>query len=123
MKDDSWFTARQTKFIVAMSITAAILGVVFILKNFSQTSSTPRPFSVIVAEADEMFTGLFIVDPNSSPADSLELLPGIGPILADRIVAYRQQQPFKSEIDLINVNGIGPHLFEKIKPYLKVHKP
>jgi len=73
-------------------------------------------------DADQQFIGVFVVDPNSSPVDSLELLPGIGPVLADRIVSYRQNQPFETEIDITEVKGIGPKLYERIKPYLKVRR-
>lgn len=53
-------------------------------------------------------------------ADALELarLPRIGPALATRIVADRQQRgPFGSLEGLDRVSGIGPKLLEAIRPY------
>lgn len=45
---------------------------------------------------------------NSATAADLESLPGIGPVLAARIVAYREQSgPFRSVDQLIEVAGIG----------------
>ncbi len=44
------------------------------------------------------------------------LLPGVGPVLAGRIVAAR---PFTSVDDLLGVSGIGPATLEKLRPYIK----
>jgi competence protein ComEA len=49
-------------------------------------------------------------------ADSLDLLPGIGPVLATRIVAARREhRPFRSWDDVLEVRGIGPGTIEKWK--------
>lgn len=59
------------------------------------------------------------LDPNTCPADSLELLPGIGPALAGRIVAARAAGlHFARARDLQEVRGIGPRTVEKLSPYL-----
>ena len=91
-------------------------------KSYASQPAEAPPFEVIVGEDRQIFTGVFVLDPNTAPADSLELLPGIGKVLADRIVAYRQHRKFETEIDITDVNGIGPKLYERIKPYLKVRK-
>lgn len=45
---------------------------------------------------------------NSAPASELERLPGVGPVLAGRIVAHRDAHgPFQSVEDLLDVAGIG----------------
>ena len=49
------------------------------------------------------------VDLNSASAAELEELPGVGPVLAGRIAAYRDESgPFRSVDQLIEVPGIGP---------------
>ncbi|MGB6166148.1 MAG: ComEA family DNA-binding protein [Geitlerinemataceae cyanobacterium] len=45
---------------------------------------------------------------NTATVQELETLPGVGPALAQQIVAARQQQPFASLDDLDRVPGIGP---------------
>ncbi|MCK4388321.1 MAG: helix-hairpin-helix domain-containing protein, partial [Dehalococcoidia bacterium] len=51
----------------------------------------------------------------------LETLPGIGEVLAQRIVDYRSENgPFKRIEDLLKVSGIGEATFEKIKDYITV---
>lgn len=52
---------------------------------------------------------------NAASAEELDTLPGIGPSIAQRIVAYRKQSLFVSLEDLKQVKGIGDKLFEKIK--------
>ena len=48
------------------------------------------------------------VDLNRATADELEALPGVGPVLAARIVAYRDLNgPFTTVEDLLDVGGIG----------------
>lgn len=115
------FTKRQLKFLGFLSALAIFMGVfLFIHANVFPAKDTAPPFQVFIGENDQKFTGVFIVDPNTSPADSLELLPGIGKVLADRIIVYRQQHHFVKEVDITEVRGIGPKLYEHIKPYLKI---
>ncbi len=48
------------------------------------------------------------IDINNASASELEALPGVGPVLAGRIVAFRTERgPFSSVEDLLDVPGIG----------------
>ncbi len=56
----------------------------------------------------------------SASAQDLARLPGIGPVLAQRIVDRRERVGgFHSVDDLLAVPGIGPRLFERIRPWLR----
>lgn len=58
---------------------------------------------------------------NLNAADALDLmaLPGIGPALAQRVLAHRRAHgPFASWSHLEAVKGIGPYLIGKLKPFL-----
>ncbi|MDH4210944.1 MAG: helix-hairpin-helix domain-containing protein [candidate division WOR-3 bacterium] len=58
---------------------------------------------------------------NDIGAGELESLPGIGRVLARRIIDYRDQiGRFKSLEELKQVNGIGDKLYQKVYPYLKL---
>lgn len=49
-----------------------------------------------------------IISLNTATATELENLPGVGPVLAERIVAWREQNgPFDVVEDLLEVSGIG----------------
>ncbi len=115
------FSAGQLKLVAVLTLTALLLILYLLVRQYAYRPPDAEPLPVFLAE-EEKFTGLFVLDPNSAPADSLELLPGIGRTLADRIVEYRQQKPFLREIDITEVKGIGPKLYERIKPYLKVRR-
>jgi len=61
------------------------------------------------------------VDLNRADAGELETLPGVGPNLAERIVAFRDRNgPFAALDELSDVNGVSPRLLEKIAPYVSV---
>jgi competence protein ComEA len=57
---------------------------------------------------------------NTATAEEIEELPGIGPVLAERIASYRDQTPFASVEDLRNVSGIGPKRLEALRPLVTV---
>lgn len=59
------------------------------------------------------------VDPNTAPASLLETLPGIGPVLAERIIAERDGSLFLSANDLRRVRGINEGLLGRIAPHLR----
>lgn len=59
------------------------------------------------------------VNLNTADAAALERLPGIGPVLAQAIVAYRAAHGrFSSVDDLANVPGIGAKKLEQFRSYL-----
>ncbi len=61
------------------------------------------------------------IDINRAEPWLLEALPRIGEVLAQRIVDYRSEHgPFKRIEDLLQVSGIGPATFEKIKDSITV---
>ncbi len=61
------------------------------------------------------------VNVNSANASQLESLQGIGPVLAQRIVDFRNKEgPFKKPEDLMKVSGIGPKVYENLKDSVTV---
>ncbi|WP_298402222.1 helix-hairpin-helix domain-containing protein [uncultured Chloroflexus sp.] len=64
--------------------------------------------SVAAALATTETTGIEPIDINRADREALIALPGIGSVLADRIIAYREAHgPFKSVDELMAIAGIG----------------
>lgn len=57
------------------------------------------------------------VDPNEAGAAELQSLPGIGPVLAQRIVEGR---PYADADALLEVSGVGPRTLARIRPRLRL---
>jgi competence protein ComEA len=61
------------------------------------------------------------LDINRASADDLAKLPGIGPELARRIIAFREKHgPFRRVEDLLAIRGIGHKKWRVIRSYLRV---
>ena len=62
-----------------------------------------------------------VVNINTATQAQLETLPGIGPVKAAAIIAYRQEHgAFSSVDDLVKVSGIGKKTLSDVKPYVTV---
>ncbi|WP_245627348.1 ComEA family DNA-binding protein, partial [Kribbia dieselivorans] len=62
-----------------------------------------------------------LVDLNAADQSMLEELPGIGPVLAERIIEWRTQQGrFTAVEELQEVTGIGEKLYAQISPKVRV---
>ncbi|PZE68920.1 helix-hairpin-helix domain-containing protein [Curtobacterium sp. MCBD17_021] len=62
-----------------------------------------------------------VVDLNVADATALETLPGIGPALAERILAWREEHGgFRSVEDLLEVSGIGEGRFAELQDRVRV---
>ena len=63
----------------------------------------------------------FPVNINTASKKELDALPGIGEVLAQRIIDYRSANGLFSTVDdLTKVKGIGAKTLEKLKPYATV---
>ncbi len=58
---------------------------------------------------------------NRADSTSLQDIPGVGPVLADRIVTYREEHgPFESVEDLLEVPGIGEAKLAAMRDHIRV---
>lgn len=100
------------------ALVVALLGVVlasgFVIAERNSDETCPLPIDALVLK----------INPNTATRDELMLLPGIGPRLADRIVAARDASPnqpaFRTLGDLAKIPRIGGRLLERIAPYLQL---
>ncbi|HWQ61095.1 MAG TPA: ComEA family DNA-binding protein [Negativicutes bacterium] len=84
--------------------------------NVPATGAAGHAPGTTAAEAAAGSAGTGKVSINAAGRGELESLPGIGPVLAERIVEYRRANgPFRDVTELKKVNGIGDGKFNRIK--------
>ncbi|HKW13295.1 MAG TPA: helix-hairpin-helix domain-containing protein [Candidatus Krumholzibacteria bacterium] len=86
--------------------------------SLSVVTSVVAPAKTPVTSAPPALPPSFLADPlvylSHAPADSLDLVPGIGPVLAARIVdARRARGRFATWRDVDAVKGIGPRMIAR----------
>ena len=75
------------------------------------------------AAPEEEAAVLAVVDLNTATQAQLEALPGIGEVLAKRILKYRAAYgPFLNVEQLMEVDGIGEKRFEALKKWITVEE-
>jgi comEA protein len=83
--------------------------------NFIRKERSKRTCTLIVDE------GQIQLSLNTVTAIELEDLPGIGPVLAERIIEYREQnEGFRSLEELKRVKGIGDKLYQRVASFLQL---
>ena len=77
----------------------------------SQDNQPPPPKS----------TTTVLININTASIEELDTLPGIGPVTAEKIIAYREEHgPFPTIEAILDVSGIGPVKFEGMKDLITV---
>lgn len=85
------------------------------------TVSPARAVTIEAMAGADLITLGVALDLNRASAVDLEAVPGLGPVLAHRITAFREEHgPFTDLEGLLQVKGIGPKLLEKIRPYVVI---
>lgn len=60
------------------------------------------------------------IDPNTADAQALQRLPGVGPALAERLIAAR---PLRGPEDMLRVSGVSEAVLERMAPHLVFEAP
>ncbi len=95
-----------------------IITLIFLLFIFFLPAGTQNENTVAVGSDKSAVP--YLIDINAADATELALLDGIGPKLAERIIAYRTEHGgFESISELCEVPGIGTSVLEDISDYIK----
>ncbi len=84
-------------------------------RAFRHSVTTVGPVEAKKSHAKEQIE-LGRIDINTATEKELRMIPGVGPVMASRIIAAR---PFRSADDLKKVNGIGDKKYATIRPYFQ----
>ena len=98
--------------LVALTTAIGLLSVVTgcVSRHQSATPATQPQISRVSIESSSL------VKINTAPAQELENLPGIGKVIAERIVAHREKYgPFRRAEHLMMVRGISDRKFREIR--------
>ncbi|MEX2527511.1 MAG: ComEA family DNA-binding protein [Gemmatimonadota bacterium] len=64
-----------------------------------------------------------LIDLNRADETELQVLPGIGPALARRVVEHRARHgSYRAVDDLLDVPGVGPVVLERIRPLVEIRR-
>ncbi len=125
---------NKEKIVLYFLIISTIIGSAISLykrqkesKNFSQIEFEIEKVSnlentsenkVIITEKE---INQYPVNINQANKKEMEALPGIGPVLAQRIIDERNRVgKFYNPEDLLKIKGIGPKILVKIKDKIKI---
>lgn len=97
----------------------------------SERLELPSPVGNVSQEAPVTVAGLQgvsrapqLMDLNRASVEEIEQLPGVGPVLARRVVAYRTSLGrFRKVEDLRGVKGIGQKKLERLRQLVTVAPP
>ena len=104
--------SKNEKAIIVFLFTAILIGSLVHYYKIKSSSTEVYIQDVIKEEIDRPKT----ININTAGEKDLISLKGIGPVFAERIISYRDTDgPFKSIEEIMNVKGIGPKKFDKIK--------
>ncbi len=104
---------RAEKLLIAAAAVFVCAAAGFRLWGAAGPEPSPREETEAAAPSP---AGAGRVDLNRASRAELEALPGIGPRLAERIIAHRERYgPFRSAADIVDVEGVGQALYDALR--------
>lgn len=126
MKEKTVFRLFSVIFISACIITLLLCDITrksddIYVKEITVTEKTQMPRDKSEESKAENTETPAIININTSSAEELTSLPGIGEAIAERIVKYREENgKFNSIEELTEVSGIGESKLEAVKNLITV---
>ncbi len=113
--------SREKVVLVVLTVAFLVGTGLALLKKWNLIRRTASSPIVIENVVDTTQVEERLLDLNQAKKYELEALPGIGPVLAQRIIDYRDRHGgFKTVSQLRNVSGIGPKRYAAIKDLVTV---
>jgi len=110
--------ARSEAYLGSLNLAALLRDGQHIFVPLAYDTPTPTPDKTVPTLTPTPTSSPFI-NLNYATQEELESLPGIGAVLAKRIIAYRTRYGFFNSLqDLLKVYGIKPQTLQLIEPYV-----
>ena len=116
------FLSVDLLIVIAVLLSIGLVGYnSFLLPDYeppmvSYSQKEPVP----LAEA-EVSSSTSLINMNTADADALQEVPGIGPVMAGRIIDYRERVGVITDFnELLQVEGIGATTLQKLMPYFSL---
>jgi comEA protein len=107
---------KTVRFLTKTMMVVAIIFALTAPNVFGQDRSTVAKASTTAKASYSKAESGQTININQATLDQLVGLKGIGPVMAQRIVEFREKNgPFKKVEDLLSVKGIGEKKLEKMK--------
>ncbi len=115
------------KKILLESLTVLLICIsLILLKNFYSQTTVEAIHETPVgqaAQSEVVVEEKAIVDINLATHQELQKIPGVGSVIAKRIIEDRERNGYyQSTIDIIRVKGIGSKTFEKMQSHIVIDK-
>ena len=121
VKEAGGFTDDAAKDAVNLAIRVRDEGQYHIPRLGETPPAATAPAAGQPHTSDSSATGASLIDLNTAAVGLLDTLPSIGPVKAQAIVGYRQENgSFKAVEEIMNVPGIGPTIHETIRDLVTV---
>lgn len=92
------------------------------ISEINENNFTEKTILQNMTSSHKNSTADSLINLNSADSSQLEVLPGIGPALAQRILDFRNNNGlFRSIEEIMNVTGIGEKRFDSIKEYITAY--
>ena len=112
---------QQDGLVLISSVPAAVSSSVPVDDTSGSAAAQPDETSDTAESGNEDPT--FPVNLNTATLEQLDTVPGIGEVIAERILAYRESVgQFQTVEELLNVKGIGEKTLQEMREYLTVEE-
>lgn len=108
-------------FLIFLGISLAVNAGTSGMRVVTERTASPEAIAKGGSENEKPYPVMpgDVININTDDASQLQRLPGIGPALADAIIAWRDENgPFVTPEDLKKVPGIGEEVFSAVSDYI-----
>jgi competence protein ComEA len=106
------------KFVTLTFVKAIFLGALLVIGFDAMAQEQKKEPATETAQVQATQAKVNI---NKADAAQLTTLPRVGPAIAARIIAHREEHGgFKKPEELMNVKGIGPKTFDRLKQLISI---